>query len=442
MQSYQHPRSLPRSLDYALRVNGQPVEVLATDIADFAIVALAPEDLPAAVEVSVLRPGKVGVPTLRPVAKNLSAAVADRVVSFSLARPEKLSVDFNNGTKPLYLFAQPPETNPPAPGAPGVVTFPAGQVTEVPELALEDGQTLYLPGGAVLKGKIHVRGRRGVRVCGHGIVDGSFYSREAGETAQSLCFIGCLDVLVEDVTMVRPSTWMIVLAACERATVRNVKQIGEVICSDGVDIVGSREVLVEDCFLHNNDDCVVLKAFDLATKPGFGPPVDARRDVERVRVRRCTLANWRGGNAIEIGHELSTRHVRDVVFEDIDVLHVHGVGAVFSIHNYDGALVSDIVFENIRIEHCYDKLIDFRVSKSRYSVDAERGRVRNVTLRDIRWTRTPYNLGYTVSMIGGWDADHAVEDVRIENFVVDGERVRHLDELEITTRHCRGLTLS
>jgi polygalacturonase len=29
-----------------------------------------------------------------------------------------------------------------------------------------------------------------------------------------------------------------------------------VIGSDGIDIVGSRDVLVEGCFLRNNDDCV------------------------------------------------------------------------------------------------------------------------------------------------------------------------------------------
>ena len=69
----------------------------------------------------------------------------------------------------------------------------------------------------------------------------------------------------------------------------------------------------------------------------------------------------------------------------------------------------------------------------------ERGRIRGVTLRDIRWARTPFNRGYTVSLIGGWDADHTIEDVTIENFIIDGVPVRHLDELEICARHCHNL---
>jgi hypothetical protein len=144
---------------------------------------------------------------------------------------------------------------------------------------------------------------------------------------------------------------------------------------------------------------------------------------------------------MEIGHELSVDFVRGITFRDIDVLHCHGSGAVFSMHNYDRALVSDVLFENIRIEHCYDKLIDLRISSSRFSTDEERGCIRGVILRNIEWNRTPFNRGYTISLIGGWDEDHVIEDVLIENFLIDGRPVQHLDELEICTRNCKNLRL-
>ena len=438
MKSYRHPKTIPHSREFRLRINGESVEVLHTGVADFAICALAPEDFPAIVEVIPSRPASSAI--VRPVAKAIPATVTNGTVRFTLAQVEKLSVDIPD-CKAFYLFANPPEINPPLSGDPGMVTFAPGQVHEVPLLTLEDGQTLYLPGGAVLKGRIHIKGKSRIRICGHGVFDGSFYDREAGEAVPSIILERCPGVLVEDITMVRPQSWMMMLAACKGATVRNVKQIGEFVNSDGIDIVGSRDVLIEDCFLHNNDDCVVVKAFHVGDKNLAATQVDARENVENVLVRRCTLANWTAGNAMEIGHELSVEHVRGVTFRDIDVLHCHGQGAVFSIHNNDRALISDILFENIRIEHCYDKLIDFRISFSRYSTDAERGCIRGVTLRNIDWTRTPYNLGYTISLIGGWDSDHAIEDVAIENFVIDGVPVRHLDELEICTRHCTNLRL-
>ena len=438
MNIYQHPELLPRSSEFSVCINSERLEVLHTDVADFVICALEPGDFPVLVEVTPRQ--HFTSAQVRPVVKKIAATVADGCVQFSLSRPEKLSVDIT-GCKPLYLFVNPPETNPPQPGDPGVVTFAVGQMHEAPMLTLEAGQTLYLPGGAVLKGRIHVKGKFGVRICGHGVFDGSFYDQAVDGMIPSITVERCPKVLVEDITMIRPQGWMLMIAACAGATIRNVKQIGEVISSDGIDVVGSRDVVIEDCFLHNNDDSVVVKALFVGGKNLAATQVDARENVENVLVRRCTFANWHCGNAMEIGHELSVEFVRNVTFTDIDVLHVHGHGAVFSIHNNDRAVVSDVLFDNIRIEHCYDKLIDFRISHSRFSTDAERGHIRGVTLRNIQWTRTPFNAGYTISLIGGWDADHRVEDIIIENFRIDGHAVRQLDELEICTRHCHNLRL-
>jgi hypothetical protein len=439
MIPYVHPRTLPRSAVYTVSVNGTPVDVLATDVADFVIAALVPADFPAVVEVTVPAGREPATATVRPLSRGLSAALDGRTLRLTLERPEKISLDLGPGAKPLYLFIQPPENAPPAPGTPGVITFPAGQITEIDCLTLEDGQTLYLPGGAVLRGRILVKGRRGIRLCGHGILDGSYHDRSKGESFQ-LCVLGeCPGALVEDLTFVRPQSWMLVLAACDGAIVRNLKQIGEVISSDGIDVVGCRDVLIEDCFLHNNDDCVVIKSTVINARRSPAERIDARRDVQNVLVQRCTFANWTCGNAMEIGHELSTDEIRGIVFRDIDVLHVHGTGAVFSLHNYDRALVHDILFEDIRIEHCYDKLIDIRISRSRFSTDEARGHIRDVHLRRIAWHRTDYNPGYTVSFIGGWDAQHRVENVTVADFSINGQPVASLDELEIYTRHCVGL---
>jgi hypothetical protein len=67
--------------------------------------------------------------------------------------------------------------------------------------------------------------------------------------------------------------------------------------------------------------------------------------------------------------------------------------------------------------------------------------VRGVTLRNIQWFRTPFNEGYTSSLIGGSDKAHVIEDVVIENFQINGKPVQNLDELDIFTRHCRNLQL-
>ena len=225
MTLYRHPKSLQRSVAFSVRINGKQAEVLHADVADFVICALAPEDVPAAVEVVPSAPAAAA--TIHPQSKQISATLEGGTVRFTLSGPEKLSIAIS-GSKALYLFANPPESDPPSPGDPSVVTFPAGQVSEIPVLTLEDGQTLYLPGGAVLKTRIHVKEKSGIRICGHGVFDGSFYSRETDGHIPSIILERCTDVLVEDITMIHPQGWMLVLAACKGATVRNLKEIGEV----------------------------------------------------------------------------------------------------------------------------------------------------------------------------------------------------------------------
>ena len=231
---------------------------------------------------------------------------------------------------------------------------------------------------------------------------------------------------------------MLVIGACQDVSVSNVREIGRVISSDGIDVVGSQHVLIENCCLRNNDDCIVIKSC-----PGDSPVgVDWRGDVAQVLVRGCLLWNAEAGNALEVGHELQTQSIRDIRFEDIDILCVHGHGAAFSIHNGDRALVEDITFEDIRVEHHFEKLIDFRVIKSRFNHDEERGQVRNIRLRNIAVVESPFNPGYTVSLIGGYDSRHTVEGVHFENFVLGGRKMTSADDLLLFTRHCADITFA
>ena len=441
IQTFTHPRSCRFSAELALHVNGHPIEVLQTDAADFAIFVYDASQGPA--EVVVTRQDRViKEHAIRPKSLELMGELReDGALVFEMTAAHKLSVEVD-GCRPLYIWANPPEVDVPSEDDSDVLYFKAGQTYEVGRLEMEAGQTLYLEGGAVLKGRVYAKNAAGVTIRGLGILDGSFYGGRSGENAKSIFFERCNDLLIRDITMIHPSAWMIVSGACERVEICNVKQIGEVVCSDGIDIVGSRSVHVHDCFLHNNDDCVVVKAFAMNHESHKDFSTDLRISPEAILVENCTLANDPAGNAMEIGHELSVDRVSGVTFRNIDVLSVHGQGAVFSIHNNDRAVVEDVLFENIRIEHCWDKFIDFRISKSRFSRDLERGHIRNITLRDINWLRGDNNVGYTVSLIGGWGAEHMVKNVTLENVCINGKAIEHIDELEITTRHADEIKLA
>lgn len=226
---------------------------------------------------------------------------------------------------------------------------------------------------------------------------------------------------------------MLVFARCENVAVRHVRQIGSCMSSDGIDICGSRDVLVEDCCLRNDDDNIAIKS--LITPQGD----DWRGNVTNVRIRRCILLNGEPGNAMEIGYELSADRVEDIVFEDIDVIQANGGGAVFSIHNGDRARVENIIWRNIRVEHYWDKLVDVRVVVSRYNNDPVRGSIRNIKFTDIHVSQSLYNPGCSLSLIGGFSPSHPVENVRFERLFLNGKAVSHPDQIDLHTRNATAI---
>jgi polygalacturonase len=436
LQAY--PAGAPASRHLRVRFNGVEGFVWQTKVAAFATL-----EFTGPVRIEVDFPETWPAPTVRPLSRGIEISTGRGTAMFTLTAARDVSVDFGFGHTPLYVYATAAGADAARPlhGAAGVHYFEAGRVHEVGRLELKSGEEVYIEAGAVVRGCIRAINTKGVRIRGRGVLDGSFYNRGKDGT-RSIVIEGSEDTLVEDIVMVEPSGWMLVVAASRGVTVRRVRMIGIHVATDGVDIVGSSDVTVEDCFLRNNDDCVAIKSGTYWIKEPRECTMLWNRPVENILVRGCILANDPAGNVVEIGHELSTSHVRGVVFRDCDVLHCHGNGAVFAIHNCDAADVSDVLYEDIRVEHYWDKLFDVRVMFSMWGRDVTRGRVRNVTFRNIRVAHPSCNSGYSLSVVGGWDAMHPVENVVFEDIYLNERKMTSFDgEMEIFTRHVHDMVI-
>ena len=71
----------------------------------------------------------------------------------------------------LFIFVNPLETDRPDPSDPDVVYFKAGSVSSRPDIDLKSGQTLYIEGGAIVKGNIKANGADNISIRGCGIID-------------------------------------------------------------------------------------------------------------------------------------------------------------------------------------------------------------------------------------------------------------------------------
>lgn len=244
--------------------------------------------------------------TIRPTARAISPAfdaTDPHVLRFTLTRPGQFWVRIP-GTEenPLFIFADPPEVDIPARDDPAVIWFEAGRVHDIGErFTISAGQTVYIPGGAYVKGTITAEAASHVTVRGRGILSGLGYARRPsakGIPYNSIMFNGPgQDQLVEGITITNPPHFCILSRG--QLTARRVKLFGWWHQTDGWG-AGDGSV-VEDSFMKVNDDSVKL----------YGA---------RQTARRLVLYQQINGAPFQLGWGGAGQAARDCVVEDIDLI--------------------------------------------------------------------------------------------------------------------------
>ena len=326
-----------------------------------------------------------------PTALAIIPVVSGRDITFSVSQPANLTIEINGDPiHSLHLFANPPAAAP-DPHDPNVIYFGPG-VHELPDgIRVDANHTVYLADGAVVKGVglarsaiIRLEGDH-ISVRGRGIIDGG----DCPTHSRSLITVHGSDIQLEGVTLTDSPTWNIPIRQSDHVLVDRVKIFGHRSNSDGIDICNSTNVTVSNCFLRTLDDLIVIKS-DRQQGP-----------VHHVVVKNCVLWN-QVAHALSIGAELC-EPVDDVLFTDCDVIHDLGREYTLRIYNCDSAIVQNVRFENLRIEEAR-KLISLWIGKAKWSRDAERGHIADVSFDHINAVGTPLS----VDLVGANDADRVV----------------------------------
>ncbi|MDH7569720.1 MAG: glycosyl hydrolase family 28 protein, partial [Armatimonadota bacterium] len=360
------------------------------------------------VEVSGTLPRSARV---RPLSKGVAAHLVGRVVTLRLDRPGNYVLELNEDVfDHLYLFANPPEKNPPRPGDPRVRYFGPGVHSPADITSLRDGETVYLAGGAVVKGLIWAEGVSGIRIAGRGILEGT----EVRGRRNLIRCTGCRDVVIEDIILLDSPSWAIRLEECQGVTLRNVRQISYRQNSDGIDPYSSEDVTVENVFIRNYDDGVVVKA------ARNGPP------ARRIRTRGSTFITDHG-TSLKVGlNETLGPPIRDVLFQDCDVLSCRGrpLGVMLN----GPSCISDVRFEDIRVEEsrvnpsvareagrdvpCF--IVCFVEKGNKYLSNYTPGCIRQVLFRDVTYLGRP-GATFPEIRMAGWSEASSVAEVTLEN---------------------------
>lgn len=427
---YSYPTICPSSKDYKVRINGEEAFVYYTSAGSF--VALEGEGK---IKVEIQTQFPAESIEVFPKRLGIEPEVKVHSIQFEMDAPGKVLCEIPE-MEQLFIYADSLDPEKPDPEDENVHYFKEGQVYEVGLLKLKDNQTLYIEGGAVVRGSIHATSAKNVKIAGRGVLDHGYFDGIRGRP-RFVLYEDCLQSSIEDIIMIEPSSWMITLYHSDGIHINNIKQLGEGHGSDGVDIVGTDNVLIENSMMRNGDDVIVIKSFD---RPQYSETkLNTWDGVKNVLVRNCAVQPNGGGQAFEIGHELTLGPIQNILYENCDVMGVHGFGGVFGIHNSDDAHIKNIMYENIRVDHYYDKLVDFRIVKSRWTHDEDRGSAENIVLKDIDVTVSVYNPGYSISVIGGYDENHMIKNVTFDNFRMNGEKILNADQMDLYVKQAEKI---
>ncbi len=455
--TWQAPDGFASDKYYQVKVNGIQVPVFDTPIASYAVFDMVGE-----VSVEVNTMFDVRWVDIRPLRTNLKPSyTSDNSFSFKMNRPENLSLELNGRIRqqPLFIFAGKPETKQPSKTDKNIIWFEGGKLYKDVKLELLDNQTVYIEGGAVVQGYIFAKGKKNIKICGRGIMDGSLNKTDPTCNNRFIDLRDCENIDIEGITLHNGTTWQVALFHCNEANINDIRIVSESGSDDGMDICRCTNVIIDRVFAHTKDDCIAIKS------QGDYPATDP---TDNILVKNCIFWNSIWGNAIEIGFELYSAEVKNIRFENMDIIHVED-GAAISIHNAGQATVHNIVFDNIRVEDADQKLFDVAIFYSQWGPDGNldpeftkkhylhgawdgvqripegteeyhsqfRGKVNNIVFKDIQVVGglLPF------SVFHGFDNEKNVSGVRIENLTYMGKRLTDTESAKIRQYNTKGLTI-
>ncbi|XP_022154251.1 probable polygalacturonase At3g15720 [Momordica charantia] len=245
----------------------------------------------------------------------------------------------------------------------------------------------------------------GLMVNGGGQFDGqgsSWWRDCQGNCPTALFFQNCNGLQLREMKHVNSAKNHISINSCNNAIISDLHIIAPKNSpnTDGIDITGSNNVLIQNSFIETGYDCIALNngstnidIVDVTCGLGHGISIGSLREngefnlIENIHVRNClfkdtlygmTIKTWQGGYG----------YVRDITFEQITLV---GVNIPIIIDRYYtnlasmrknkliGIKVSDVTFREVHGTSANETVIILNCSRSRCS---------NITMENVSMCTT------------------------------------------------------
>jgi len=197
-------------------------------------------------------------------------------------------------------------------------------------------------------------------------------------------FYNSENILVEGIKIINSPMWCIHPVLSKNIVIKGVtiESLGP--NNDGIDIESCENVLIEDSFLNNGDDCIVIKSGRNADGRRIGVP------TKNVLVRNCSMRDGHGG--LVIGSEISGG-AKDIIIEDSLMDSPHLDEAIrFKTNSLRGGNIENIYAKNIIIKQIKNSvlIIDY------YYEEGDVGKfvpsIKNIRLENVVSMKSSYGI--------------------------------------------------
>ncbi len=425
--TYPGPSGITASDQYAVSVNGTQSFIYKTNNKrgsgggglSISYSYFAFSGGPVTVTVTKLSAGVIDSAVIRPLNKNLTATISGNTVSYTISQPTKVSVEINGNTDhKLFIFADAPEVNPPAPGATNVIYFAPGVHTIGKDYPIPAGKTVYIAGGAYVKGTFNTTKQSNVAVKGRGILSGETFGHVDGPG--NMLFWDCTNVTVEGIISVDSPGYHVSNFYNRKPTsgtnsFKNLKLMGWLDNTDGIHPHGNSTV--DDLFYFGHDDAI-----------------DIGQNIVKLTVTNCTIWNFWGSALL---FSWNSQYASNVLVDGIDVIHWdlngswNGTAVFYMIHGEPGAL-RNFTIQNVRVESMggtNTRFLGLQLMKTQYSnAGSSYGSLDNVYFKNIQ-----IDGPSSSNFISGYDATHKVSNIIFDNLSINGQVCETTTAANITT---------
>jgi hypothetical protein len=219
---------------------------------------------------------------------------------------------------------------------------------------------------------------------------------------------------VQDILLRDSAVGNIAIEYSQNVTIDNSKILAapqpKFINTDGVGIWSSRNVTIDDILYRGTDD---------ATSQG-GDQAGSIQNNENINIKNSTFMVLDAGGAFKIGTTIEQDLVRQVTYENIDIVHAEEIAGFWPVA---GGRIEDIYLKNIHVEAIGkslsqwggSRLFEWRIMEANWEKNSSASRLgslRNVYVTNLK----VQNIGRNPSLFQGYGLLQNISNVIFNNF--------------------------